>query len=101
MNSSRSPCGGGAFRAEGGPSPRAQVLDRYFGNVCELDLIFNFHKAYHILGPPHPAPPASCCQHRTLHVVERPPYFLLPSLRPTLYSPLRTSYFLLHAVRVW
>ena len=22
-----------------------QVLDRYFGNVCELDLIFNFHKA--------------------------------------------------------
>ena len=28
---------------------RVQVLDRYFGNVCELDLIFNFHKAYHIL----------------------------------------------------
>ena len=27
----------------------SQVLDRYFGNVCELDLIFNFHKAYHIL----------------------------------------------------
>ncbi|XP_024514773.1 AP-1 complex subunit sigma-1-like isoform X2 [Selaginella moellendorffii] len=26
-----------------------QVLDRYFGNVCELDLIFNFHKAYFIL----------------------------------------------------
>lgn len=25
------------------------MLDRYFGNVCELDLIFNFHKAYHIL----------------------------------------------------
>lgn len=22
-----------------------QVLDKYFGNVCELDLIFNFHKA--------------------------------------------------------
>ena len=22
-----------------------EVLDRYFGNVCELDLIFNFHKA--------------------------------------------------------
>jgi len=20
------------------------VLDKYFGNVCELDLIFNFHK---------------------------------------------------------
>eukprot|EP00968_Pinguiococcus_pyrenoidosus_P015890 scaffold1492_cov257-Pinguiococcus_pyrenoidosus.AAC.5 len=22
---------------------------RYFGNVCELDIIFNFHKAYYIL----------------------------------------------------
>lgn len=21
-----------------------ELLDRYFGNVCELDLIFNFHK---------------------------------------------------------
>jgi AP-1 complex subunit sigma 1/2 len=26
-----------------------ETLDRYFGNVCELDLIFNFHKAYWIL----------------------------------------------------
>uniref|UniRef100_A0A0D9ZDZ9 AP complex subunit sigma n=1 Tax=Oryza glumipatula TaxID=40148 RepID=A0A0D9ZDZ9_9ORYZ len=26
-----------------------EVLDRYFGSVCELDLIFNFHKAYYIL----------------------------------------------------
>jgi hypothetical protein len=26
-----------------------QVLDKYFGNVCELDIIFNFHKAYFIL----------------------------------------------------
>lgn len=26
-----------------------EVLDKYFGNVCELDLIFNFHKAYYIL----------------------------------------------------
>jgi len=26
-----------------------EVLDRYFGNVCELDLIFNFHLAYFIL----------------------------------------------------
>ena len=26
-----------------------EVLDRYFGNVCELDVIFNFHKAYYIL----------------------------------------------------
>lgn len=32
------------------PGPRfVEVLDRYFGNVCELDLIFNFHKAYYIL----------------------------------------------------
>ena len=21
-----------------------ELLDRYFGNVCELDLVFNFHK---------------------------------------------------------
>ena len=27
-----------------------EILDRYFGNVCELDLIFNFHKAYFIIG---------------------------------------------------
>lgn len=26
-----------------------EVLDRYFGNVCELDIIFNFEKAYFIL----------------------------------------------------
>ncbi|KAF8276113.1 clathrin assembly protein AP19-like protein [Trypanosoma cruzi] len=26
-----------------------EVLDRYFGNVCELDLIFNFHRAYFVL----------------------------------------------------
>ena len=26
-----------------------EVLDRYFGNVCELDLIFNFHKVSQIL----------------------------------------------------
>lgn len=25
------------------------MLDRYFGNVCELDIIFNFHKAYYLL----------------------------------------------------
>jgi len=25
------------------------ALDKYFGNVCELDLIFNFEKAYNIL----------------------------------------------------
>ena len=25
-----------------------ECLDRYFGNVCELDIIFNFHKAYYI-----------------------------------------------------
>ena len=27
----------------------AVLCCRYFGNVCELDLIFNFHKAYYIL----------------------------------------------------
>ncbi|KAK9834723.1 hypothetical protein WJX74_008650 [Apatococcus lobatus] len=26
-----------------------EILDKYFGNVCELDLIFNFHKAYFML----------------------------------------------------
>ena len=26
-----------------------EVLDSYFGNVCELDLIFNFEKAYFLL----------------------------------------------------
>ncbi|KAF9495385.1 hypothetical protein BDN71DRAFT_1589704 [Pleurotus eryngii] len=26
-----------------------EILDRYFGNVCELDLIFNFDQAYAIL----------------------------------------------------
>ena len=29
-----------------------EVLDRYFGNVCELDLIFNFHKVEHAHSPP-------------------------------------------------
>jgi len=26
-----------------------EVLDKYFGNVCELDLIFNFHKVKYVL----------------------------------------------------
>ena len=26
-----------------------QILDHYFGNVCELDLVFGFNKAYCIL----------------------------------------------------
>jgi AP-2 complex subunit sigma-1 len=26
-----------------------EVLDAYFGNVCELDLVFNFHKCYTML----------------------------------------------------
>ncbi|GAA5973575.1 hypothetical protein JCM8115_005748 [Rhodotorula mucilaginosa] len=26
-----------------------ELLDRYFGNVCELDLIFNYEKAYTML----------------------------------------------------
>ena len=26
-----------------------EILDQYFGNVCELDIIFNFNKAYYLL----------------------------------------------------
>ena len=26
-----------------------EILDQYFQNVCELDLVFNFHKVYLIL----------------------------------------------------
>lgn len=26
-----------------------ELLDKYFNNVCELDLIFNFHKVYYLL----------------------------------------------------
>ncbi|OMJ71630.1 hypothetical protein SteCoe_30096 [Stentor coeruleus] len=26
-----------------------EILDKYFKNVCELDIIFNFHKAYYLL----------------------------------------------------
>eukprot|EP00700_Malawimonas_jakobiformis_P002737 EC724838.1.p1 GENE.EC724838.1~~EC724838.1.p1 ORF type:complete len:143 (+),score=38.28 EC724838.1:37-465(+) len=26
-----------------------EILDQFFGNVCELDLVFNFHKVYAIL----------------------------------------------------
>lgn len=26
-----------------------EILDRYFGSVCELDIIFNFHKAYYLV----------------------------------------------------
>ena len=26
-----------------------ELLDAYFGNVCELDLVFNFHKVYMVL----------------------------------------------------
>jgi AP-1 complex subunit sigma 1/2 len=26
-----------------------ELLDKYFGNVCELDIIFNFEKAYFVL----------------------------------------------------
>lgn len=26
-----------------------EQMDKYYGNVCELDIIFNFQKAYHIL----------------------------------------------------
>lgn len=26
-----------------------ELLDKYFGSVCELDIIFNFEKAYYML----------------------------------------------------
>jgi len=26
-----------------------EALDRYFGSVCELDLVFEFHRAHHVL----------------------------------------------------
>lgn len=26
-----------------------EILDQYFGNVCELDIIFNFEKTYFLL----------------------------------------------------
>ena len=26
-----------------------ELLDKYFGSVCELDLVYDFHKAHHIL----------------------------------------------------
>jgi AP-1 complex subunit sigma 1/2 len=26
-----------------------ELLDKYFGNVCELDIIFNFEQAYYVL----------------------------------------------------
>ena len=28
---------------------QVEVLDSYFGSVCELDLVYNFHRAYFIL----------------------------------------------------
>lgn len=30
-----------------------EVLDQFFGNVCELDLVFNFHKVSHSSGFHH------------------------------------------------
>ena len=34
-----------------------EILDHYFSNVCELDLVFNFHKVLqqHVLTSPVPA----------------------------------------------
>ena len=26
-----------------------EVMDKYFNNVCELDIIFNFHKVYYLI----------------------------------------------------
>ena len=43
----------GRFLTARAPRPRrpalCQVLDHYFGNVCELDLVFGFHKVYCLL----------------------------------------------------
>ena len=38
-----------------------EVLDRYFGNVCELDLIFNFHKVRAQMGGVRVGAPFSTC----------------------------------------
>jgi hypothetical protein len=50
-----------------------EVLDKHFSNVCELDLVFNFYKAYWLLDEVFLAG-ASSIQH-CLHV-------LLPELDP-------------------
>ena len=52
-----------------------QVLDRYFGNVCELDLIFNFHKAYYLLdelllGGEHQRNVAAWLRHQRVSVLQ-------------------------------
>ena len=26
-----------------------EILDKYFGSVCELDVVYNFHKVYSVL----------------------------------------------------
>ena len=26
-----------------------EILDKYFGSVCELDIVYNFYKVYNIL----------------------------------------------------
>ena len=48
-----------------------EVLDRYFGNVCELDLIFNFHKVGYstvIIHTPHAWPSVTClCSCKIYH----------------------------------
>ena len=42
-----------------------EVLDKYFGNVCELDLVFNFHKAFYTLDEVRRAPPRAAARRRT------------------------------------
>ena len=34
-----------------------ELLDQFFGNVCELDLVFNFNKVSNPAYPPHLTPP--------------------------------------------
>ena len=38
-----------------------ETLDQYFGNVCELDLIFNFDRAYNILDECIVCPAGTSC----------------------------------------
>ena len=38
-----------------------EILDKYFGNVCELDLIFNFHKVRAQMGGVRVDAPSSIC----------------------------------------
>jgi Clathrin adaptor complex small chain len=40
-----------------------EILDHYFNNVCELDLVFNFHKVQYIVCHAHGRPVLSVTLH--------------------------------------